>query len=70
MQVCYLEQPSIRRHKVASIEPDDVSGNQFRDEQFLLLSVANNGSSCGDLFSNLLHCMSSLELHEEVQQHA
>src|ERR1019366_1698256 len=35
----------------------------------LLSPITNNGSSCGDLFLNLLHGMSSLELHEEVQQH-
>ena len=65
-----LQQTGVRRHKVSGIEPDDVARDQFRDRQFLFSPVAHHGGRGGDLLPNLLHRMPSLELHEEVQQHA
>ena len=45
-------------------------GTSSATEQFLLSPITNDGSCRGNLFLNLLHRMPSLELHEEVQQHA
>ena len=61
---------AVRRHKVSRIEPDDVSRNQFRYRQFLLVPITHDRGSRGHLFSDLLHRMPGLELHEEIQQHA
>src|ERR1017187_3623315 len=70
MQVGYLEQPAVCRHKVPSIESNDVSRNQFCYRQFLFFAITNDSSSCGNLFLDLLNGMPGLEFHEEVQQQA
>jgi hypothetical protein len=70
VQVLGFQQPGVRRHEVSGLQANDVPADQLRDRQFLFLPVANNGSGRGDLLPNLLHRVASLELHEEVQQHA
>ena len=67
VQVLCFQQTGVRRHEVSGSEPDDVPSDQFRYGQFLFSPVTHNGRRCGDLLLNLLHRMSSLELHEEVQ---
>jgi len=52
------------------MEVDDISRDQHCYRQFLFSSVTQNSSRSGNLLLNLLHRMSSLEFHEEVEQYA
>jgi hypothetical protein len=70
VQVLDVQQASVRWHKVPSIEPDDVPRDQFCNRELLFSAIPENGSSRRHLLPDLLHRMSSLELHEEVQQYA
>src|ERR1019366_4177357 len=70
MQVLYVQQTGVRWHQVSCVEPDDISRDQFGCRQFLFSSIPHHRGGQGNLLLNVLHCVSGLEFHQEIQQYA